>query len=513
MTPMNMRLTEGKSGAPVGEREVACTGIQGLDYVLRGGLPRNRVYLVEGSPGTGKTTLGLQFLMDGRDRGEIGLYITLSETVEELEESAHSHNWSLEGIHIRELVAGEERLAPESQYTVFDPSEVELGETIRAVLEEIERVRPSRVVFDSLSEMRLLAQNPLRYRRQILALKQFFVGRGCTVLLLDDRTIEGDEHVRSVAHGVLNLEMMPVDYGVDRRRLRVAKLRAVEFRSGFHDCRLTPEGLQVYPRLVAAESYQEVLDERLPSGLPELDALLEGGLCRGTSALLLGPAGTGKSSLVSQYAHAAAQRGETVAMYIFEESLDTFRNRARELGVPLDDSPDGGRVLMRQVDPAELSPGEFVFRVREAVEDEGVRLVVIDSLNGFLTAMSGERQLILQLHELLTYLNLRGVTTLVTEAQHGMMGAGMGTPVDVSYLADTVLLLRYFEAFGQIRQAISVIKNRTGGHERSIREFGLGPGLRVGAPLRDFHGILSGVPEYIGPSNPLMDLADGTSNI
>jgi circadian clock protein KaiC len=481
------------------------TGNDGLDQVLNGGFPANRLYLVEGDPGTGKTTFALQFLLEGARQGEPVLYVTLSETKEELIAVAQSHGWSLDGINIYELIPPEESLKTETQYTIFHPSEVELGDTTKAVLEEVERIQPRRIIFDSLSEMRLLARDPLRYRRQILALKQFFTGRQCTVLLLDDRTATGDDlQVQSIAHGVLMLEQLAMEYGAERRRLRVVKLRGSRFRGGFHDFKILTGGVEVYPRLVAAEHRQSFVKESISSAVPELDALLGGGLDRGTSTLVMGPAGCGKSSLAAQFVACAAKRNELVAAFLFDEGINIYLARTAGLGTDMRGDVEAGRIMVQQIDPAELSPGEFAHRVRRVVEEDGARVVVIDSLNGYLQAMPDERFLTVQMHELLSYLNQQGVVTLLVMAQHGFMGALMGTPVDVSYLADTVVLLRYFEAQGAVRRAISVIKKRTGFHEDTIRELRLSTkGVEVGKPLKEFHGVLTGVPRYSGKSESL----------
>jgi circadian clock protein KaiC len=483
----------------------AKTGIEGLDDILGGGLTRNRLYLVEGDPGAGKTTLALQFLREGARVGERGLYITLSETKQELVAVAASHGWGLEGLDLFELIPSEEALRPDTQTTMFHPSEVELGEATRAVLEVVERTKPDRVAFDSLSEVRLLAQNPLRYRRQILALKQFFLGRSCTVLLLDDRTsAAADLQLQSIAHGVIVLEHLAPEYGAERRRLRVMKVRGTEYRGGYHDFKIERGGLVVFPRLVAQEHHRPFLRELVSSGLAALDGLLDGGIARGTSTLVLGPAGSGKSSLALQYASAAAKRGERSALFVFDESAGTLVERAQGLGIDLAGYIDGGLVSVKQVDPAELSPGEFAHLIRQAVEQDDARLVVIDSLNGYLNAMPEERFLVIQLHELLTYLGQQGVTTLLVVAQHGLLGSGTHAPVDTTYLADTVVLLRYFEAGGEVRQAISVVKRRNGAHERTIREFRMGDaGIQVGESLRMFRGILSGVPVHEGPEGPV----------
>lgn len=476
------------------------TGIDGLDDVLRGGLPPNRLYLLEGEPGSGKTTLALQFLFEGVKRGQRCVFVTLSESEEELGASAQSHGWSLEGITVVEIIASEENLKPDSRYTMFHPSEVELGETIRTVLAEAERTKPARLVFDSLSELRLLAQSPLRYRRQILALKQFFSRQQCTVLLIDDKTGEGsDMHLHSISHGVISLERLTPEYGPMRRRLQVLKLRGRDFQTGYHDCQIQRGGVEVYPRLVAAEHKGAFASEAVKSGLEALDALLGGGLARGTSTLILGAAGTGKSTVASQYAVAAATRGEHASIFLFDETAATFLERSSGLGMDVQPLMSQGRLSLRQVDPAELSPGEFSHIVRRQVGREESRIVVIDSLNGYLNAMPSERFLTLHLHELLTFLGQQGVTTLLIMAQHGLVGGSLKVPVDASYLADTVLLMRYFEAAGEVRQAISVIKKRTGKHERTIRELRFGDkGIVIGEPLREFQGVLTGAPTFIG---------------
>lgn len=480
------------------------TGIGGLDDILGGGLTPNRLYLIEGDPGAGKTTLGLQVLLAGRERGESTMYVTLSETREELCAVAQSHGWALEGVSVTELAPSEESLSPEAENTMFYPSEMELGETTKVVLREVEQSKPRLVVFDSLSEMRLLAQNPLRYRRQILALKQFFIGRQCTVLLLDDRTSEvTDLQLQSIAHGVLSLERRSPEYGVMQRRLQVLKMRGKSFRPGYHDFTIVRGGLRVFPRLVAAEHHDDFAPAQIKSGIAGLDALMDGGLDKGTSTLVMGPAGSGKSTLATQYAVAAAGRGERAALFLFEESRKTLLARSTGLGMDIQSHIDTGRLSVRQVDPGELSPGEFVALVRAEVESGGVSLVMIDSLNGYLNAMPEVRFLSLQLHELLTYLGQRGVTTLLVVAQHGLLGSSMQTPIDVSYLADSVLLMRFFEATGAVRMAVSVLKKRSGAHERTIRELKFGKGgITVGKPLDEFQGILTGVPKYVGGAGP-----------
>jgi circadian clock protein KaiC len=473
------------------------TGIEGLDVILRGGLPENRLYLVEGEPGTGKTTLALQFLLEGGRRGEPGLYVTLSESSSELRAVARSHGWTLDGVALYELAPTTESPSAEDEYTILHPSEVELGETTSAVLHEVDRTNPARVVFDSLSEIRLLAREPLRYRRQILALKQFFVGRQCTVLLLDDQTADrSDLQLHSISHGVIRLEQLATEFGAERRRLRITKLRGLDFRGGYHDFRIVTGGMRVFPRMVATEHRALQNGGIVESGVPELDALLGGGLIRGTSALLMGPAGAGKSIVATQYATSAATRGHHAMIYLFDEQVGTSLVRADALGLPLRSHLEGGRITLQQVDPAQLSPGEFIQGVREGVEHDDARVVVIDSLNGLLASMPEERSLIVQLHELLSFLNQRGVVTLILMAQHGLIGS-MSTPVDVTYLADTVILFRYFEVTGEVRRAISVMKNRTGQHERTIRELHFGPGVQVGPPLTQFQGVLSGIPTIV----------------
>ena len=490
------------------------TGIAGLDNVLGGGVTPNRVYLVEGNPGSGKTTLGLQCLLEGARRGQSGIYVTLSETRVELADVAKSHGWSLDGITVLELVAPESELDPNNQTAMFQPSEVELGVTTTAILAEVERAKPRLVVIDSLSEMRLLAQSPLRYRRQILALKQFFIGRECTVFLLDDLTSETEDlQLQSIAHGVISLEQLSPEYGAERRRLRVTKLRGQKYRGGYHDFVIQTGGLEVFPRLVAAEHELGQKRGLLQAGNKELDALLGGGLQYGTSVVLIGPAGSGKSTLALQYVRAAAGRGERAAVFAFDERVETILERTAGLGMDLTRFIESGLVTIQPIDTAELSPGEFAHHVRRAAEGgggtPGAKVVVIDSLNGYLNAMPEERFLAAQLHELLTYLGHKGVVTFLIVAQHGLLGSQMETPIDTTYLADTVILFRYFEAMGEVRQAISVVKKRSGRHERTIRELSLGGnGVTVGRPLRDFHGVLGGTPTYRGPDQSLVGLKD-----
>ena len=478
------------------------TGISGLDEILGGGLTKDRVYLVEGTPGTGKTTLSLQFLLDGAAAGECGLYVTLSETAHELRAVAATHGWSLDAISLFELVS-ESLLDPDSEQSVLHPSEVELGETTREVMRKVEELRPSRVVFDSLSEMRLLAQSPLRYRRQILALKQFFASRNCTVLMLDDRTSDpNDLQLHSIAHGVILLEQSPRDFGEERRRLRVVKMRGTKFRGGYHDFVLDTGGLRIFPRLIA-EHHRKYAVEQASTGNAALDSLMGGGLPRGTNTLLSGPSGVGKTTTAVSCMLAALQRGETATYYLFDEGLGTFLTRSVALNMDLRPHLESGRLHIMPIDPAQLSPGEFACAIKAAIEEQGSTFLVVDSLNAYLQAMPGEQYLLLQMHELLSYLNQQGVTTLLVLGQHGFLG-DMRSDIDLSYLSDAIILFRFFEAGGAIRSAVSAVKSRTSAHERTIREFTLGPGgLTVGHALRDFTGVLSGLPSYKGTTTLL----------
>ena len=475
------------------------TGVPGLDDVLGGGLPEQCLYLIEGNPGVGKTTLALQFLLEGRTQGERGLYVTLSETKSELEAVARSHAWKLDGISVIELSAVERALGGKGTTTLFHSAEVELTQLTKLLLEEVGRSRPQRVVLDSLSEMRLLAQSPLRYRREILALKQRFAEMGCTVLLLDDRTSSGtDVQVHSIVHGALSLEAAPLKYGIFRRTLSATKIRGVRFREGNHDYVIETGGLRVFPRLVAAEHHSPFKKTSARSGNAQLDILLGGGLHYGTSNLLIGPAGSGKSTIASMFAHAAAKRGEQVDYYVFDETIATLCERAADMGLDFAPVLQSGKLRISQMDPAQISPGELAFRICRSVEKEGTRVVVLDSLNGYVTAMPHEEFLHLHLHELLSYLNQQGVMTVMVLAQHGLIGT-MGTPIDVSYLADSVIITRFFEALGEIRKAISIIKKRSGPHEGAVRELSMSKGgVAVGPPLTDFQGVLTGVPSYLG---------------
>lgn len=473
-------------------------GVPGLDAVLEGGLPARRLYLIQGDPGVGKTTLAMQFLLEGARLGEPGLYVSLSETRDEIEVVAKSHGWDLSQIHLYELSTIEAQIRGDSESTFFHPSEIELNRTIGALTAEVERVKPVRVVFDSLSEMRMLADTPLRYRRQILQLKQFFAGRNCTVLFLDDRSSgTHDLQVESIAHGVLCLNSESPEYGVARRQLSVLKIRGSHFREGSHDLILRRGGLVVFPRLVAGEHHREFMRGDFSSGIDALDKLLGGGLGRGTSTMFMGPPGTGKSTLALRFAVAAAERGEKALLFIFDETIGTLKNRAAQLGMDLDAPIKNGLIEIAQVDPAEISPGELVHRIRRAVAEEDVRLVVIDSINGYLNAMPAERYLTLQLHELLAYLNQQGIITIMVLAQQGLVGT-MQSTVDLTYLADTVVLSRYYEARGEVKQALSVIKKRSGNHERTIREMRSDKnGIWLGEPLRDLQGVLTGIPTFI----------------
>ncbi len=482
------------------------TGIVGLDDVLNGGLPSGHLYLIQGDPGVGKTTLGLQVLLAAVKRGDRALYISLAETVAEVREIARSHGWDLTGIsmvdarHVGDIGQDEDN-------TIFHPSEVELRETIEVLFKEVARIKPNLLVLDSLTELRLLAQSELQFRRQVMRLRDRFSNEGTTVLLLDDRAgADRGTELQSLSHGVLSLELMPQSYGAERRRLRITKLRGLKFRGGFHDYRIDTGGIVVFPRLIAAEHRGRVEAQSATTGNEQFDIMLGGGLDRGTSTLVLGPAGSGKSSLTMQFVTAAARRGEQVAVFLFDEGLETLRTRATALDIGFDDLEASGLLLIQQVDPAELAPDELVQRIRTVVETKNCRMVVIDSLNGYLHAMPDEKFLTVQLHELLSYLAQYGITTILVMSQHGIVGPMSSPPVDVSYVADSVILTRFFEAHGRVRKAISVVKKRTGTHEDTIRELQLGPGgVRLGGPLKDFRGVLTGVPQYIGGSADLLE--------
>jgi len=488
--------------------ELQSTGIPGLDRIIKGGLPPNRLYLLEGNPGTGKTTLGLQYLREGAKNGETSLYVTLSESEEELRTTARSHGWDLSGIDILDITEMGERLETDSRYTVFHPSEIELDETTKSILRAIEQKKPSRVVFDSLSEMRMMAADPLKFRRQILALKHYFIRCSCTVIMLDDRTSDSpDRQLESIAHGVISLDYTPADYGRQRHTLRVVKMRGVAFQSGDHDFTIQTGGLVVFPRLKVERRTPEGDARTLISDVPNLDRLL-GPMHYGTSTIVLGPAGVGKSTLSIMYVIAAAKRGERSAIYIFDEGPQTLFARTNALGLDLKRYVDEGLVTIRQIQIAELTPGEFAHMVSEEVEQHNAKLVIIDSVNGYLMATPQMKFLTMQFHELLDYLNRNGVVSIMVVGQYGLVGS-MQSPIDMSYLADSVVLMRYFEAAGSIHQAISILKKRAGEHERTIREYQIGKGgIRVGEPLADFQGVLTGVPIFKGSEESLMKAGD-----
>jgi len=499
------------AGKPENSARIS-TGSTGLDTILRGGLPPNRIYLLEGAPGSGKTTLALRYLLEGVRGGERVLYVTLSETSEELEVVAASHGWSLEGVDLFELASANEVLGEGREQSILHSWEIELGGTLRLIQEKVEEVKPSRIVFDSLSEMRLLAQDPLRYRRQVLALKQFFAGRNITVVLVDDLTGENgqrDAHLHSLCHGVISLERLTLDFGAARRRLEVQKMRRVDFIAGFHDFTVRTGGLEIYPRMNAAEHHSPFAGDPTPSGVAELDSLLAGGPLRGTTTLITGPAGSGKTTVALQYLCAACERGEAAGLFEFDERVGTMRIRARAMGLDLQKHVDSGLLTIMQINPAEISPGEFAWTIRRQVEDRSARVLVIDSLVGYVASMPQEELLILQMHELLSYLNQQGAVTFLINPQSGLVGSMATASLNISYLADAVILIRFFEAEGRIRKAISIIKNRGGAHEDTIRELRIdGEGVRVGEPLTAFKGVMTGTPEYSGVAGPLMEPRD-----
>ncbi|MBB5710668.1 ATPase domain-containing protein [Sphingomonas xinjiangensis] len=489
--------------------DIIRTGNDGLDTILRGGLPANRLYLLEGAPGSGKTTLALQFLREAVRRGEKALYITLSETREELAVVAASHGWNLDEFDVFELNSADDVLGTGREQSILHSWEMELSGTVKLIQEEVERIQPCRVVFDSLSEMRLLAQDPLRYRRQVLALKQFFAGRKSTVILVDDltgsRDCGGDTHLHSLCHGVVTLERLTLDFGAARRRLQVQKMRGIDFTAGYHDFTIKKGGLDIYPRLIAAEHHSSFVGDPVPSGVGALDALMSGGPLRGSSTLVTGPAGTGKTTIALQYVYAACERGECSTIYEFDERIGTLMARATAFGLDLQKHVDSGCLVIQQIDPAEVAPGEFAALVQREVENRGVKMIVVDSLNGYLAAMPQEQQLILQIHELLSYLSQRGVVTFLINPQQGLLGT-MATNLNISYVSDAVIMLRFFEAQGRLRKAISILKNRAGPHEDAIRELRIdAQGVRVGEPLVDFKGVLTGTPEYTGERAPLLE--------
>lgn len=482
------------------------TGIEGLDEILQGGLPRNRLYVIEGEPGSGKTTLALQFLLEGLKGGEKSLYITFSETKDELSAVAESHGWDISKLHLVDLATLERQLSPQNQTSLFHPSEVELNQITDDLLKKIEEISPSRIVFDSISEMRLLAESALRYRKQILALKQTLAGRKSTVIFLDDLTGSAqDLQVQSIAHGVITLSRLHHEFGGERRRIRILKLRGVKFTGGYHDFDVTTGGVEVYPRMISAQHSDEETEGQLSSGIKALDSLIGGGLDRGTASLFIGPSGTGKSSLASLFALAAASQGEKVAFFCFDETVANLLKRSRAIGMKIAEARTAGLLRIQKIDPAELSPGAFAGLIKELVAKEDFKVVIIDSLNGYIQSMPQEQFLILQLHELLAYLNNQGAVTILTLAQQGMIGT-MSSPVDLTYLADTVVLSRFFEASGAIKKALSVVKKRTGEHESTIREYTIGKnGIEVGAVLGEFEGILTGVPRFHGEARSMME--------
>lgn len=488
------------------KKDKESTGIDGLDEILAGGLPGHRLYVIEGSPGSGKTTFALQFLREGVRLGQRVLYVTLSETLEELSDVATSHNWNLDGIDLLELDSLSDRFDEDADYTVFHPSDVELEETVGRIRAEVERLNPDRVALDSVSELKILSQTVVRYRREILGLKQFFAGRKCTVLVLDDCTTgDGEQQLQSIAHGVLRMDRESREYGSTRRQIQVVKMRGVAFQDGRHDFVIKSGGLELYPRLSANDTVAVENTGSAASGSPQMDALLGGGLDRGSSTLLMGPAGCGKTTLCSQYMMSALQRGERVVCYQFEENRQTFLHRSMGYGMDFEPYLASGQCELIQVDIAELSPGEFSSRVRDAVEQRKASFIVIDSLNGYLNGMPSERFLLIHIRELLWYLAQKGVVTLLALAQHGMLGSAMQSPLDVSFLADTVILLRFFEASGQVRQAISVVKKRRGAHERTLREMKIGSsGVQIGEVLEQFEGVLTGVPRFRGSQEQLL---------
>ena len=491
--------------APLGEGRIS-TGMRWLDLVLRGGVPKNRVYLITGEAGTGKTTLALQFLLEGVRQGEQVLFVTLAETKAELESVAKSHGMDISQIAIHEM-ASAEQAKPEQDYTALHPAEVELGDNLEAIVGLVERLKPNRVVIDSLTELRLLAREQVRYRRQVIALKNFLIKSGCTVYFIDVPAPGGptDSQLQTICHGVIHLERMAPEYGRERRRMLVQKLRGVELYGGFHDYVILKGGLVVWPRLVAAEHARTYEMKPVSSGVPQLDDLMGGGPDLGTTMLVVGAAGVGKTTLCHQYAAAALQRGEYFAWFSFDERMETIYKRSENIGVDLRKHVQEKRCAVQQVDPASVSPGEFIQRVRREVETFGAKTIVIDSLNGYLHAMPGEHYLVIQMHELLSYLSQMGVLSLIVIAQHGMVGTRVDPPVDLSYLADAVVYLRYFEHQGHVRRAISVMKKRGARHEGSIREMRItSEGVWVGQPLSDFRGILSGEPQYIGGHEPLL---------
>ncbi|HEX8694922.1 MAG TPA: ATPase domain-containing protein [Longimicrobium sp.] len=474
------------------------TGVDGLDRILEGGLPKREIYLVQGEPGTGKTTFGLQFLLAGRDLGETGLFITLTQREADLQDTAASHGWSLEGLHVHQLKGPGTAQGRMEDQALFPTGDVELTEVMGEVLEVFERVRPGRVVFDAIAELRLLANDPTRFQQQIFALRELFATSGATVVFLDTQPqSRGTREMEHIAHGVILLEHTLTRFGNAQRRLRVLKMRGMGYGEGLHDCRIQPGGFVVFPRLLPGEESTHE-GKLLESGVEMLDNLVGGGLAEGTSCLFVGPSGAGKSSVATLYACAAAERGERSAAFLFEERPETFIRRSESLGMPVRSHLDSGMMLIRPINTAELSPGEFAERVRQQVQERGVRVVTIDSLTGYISAMPDEQMLLTQMHDLLHYLSGQGVLTILVVAQHGIVGSTLAGPIDVSYLADAVLLFRHFEANGEIRRAVSVFKKRYGDHEKMIRELLItGGGIQVGEPLRGFRGLLTGNPAVL----------------
>lgn len=491
------------------QKDRVSTGVSGLDRLLHGGLPCNRFYLLEGSPGSGKTTLALQFLLEGARQGERVLYVTLSETSDELRGVAASHGWNLDPITLFELSSMDEVMGVGREQSILNPWEMELGGMVRLIQKQVEEVKPARIVFDSLSEMRLLAQDALRYRRQVLALKQYFAGRNITVVIVDDLTDnfgQRDSHLHSLCHGVITLERITLEYGAARRRLQVQKLRGVDYIAGFHDFLIRTGGLDVFPRLVALDHHKPFVGDPMPSGIAGLDALMGGGPLRGTTTLLAGAAGAGKTTLAMQYACDACARGENVAIFEFDERIGTMLLRSKAMGMDLQKCIDDGTLTVSQIDPAEIPPGEFAWRIRREVEERNCRLVIVDSLAGYLAAMTQEQHLLLQMHEMLSYLNQNGVVTLLINPQAGFVGTMATATLNISYVADAVILIRFFEAQGRMRKAISIIKNRGGAHEDTIRELRIdSQGVRIGDPLTEFRGIMTGTPEYVGNQRLMED--------
>ena len=481
------------------------SGIPGLDEILNGGVPRKTLLLIEGRPGSGKTTIALQFLLQGVREGETCLLITNAESAQQLDWIAATHGWKLDGIHVSEWRESADSAGEDAEdYTLFAEAEVEVGETLQYLYAEIERVQPTLLVIDTISALRVLAPTPAFYRRQLRRIREFLSTRSCTTLILDDAsTGEKDARSQTLADGIIELNQVDFTYGMDRRRLRVRKLRGSTYVTGAHDFSITTGGIVLYPRLVARTHAKGGALEPLSSTIAELDRLSGGGLPRGTSTLMIGPAGTGKSTLSTIYALAAAGRGEKCCILLLDERIETHVARSQGLGLEIEAAMEAGSIRIQELNAAELSPGEIAHLLVRQVEEDDVGLVVIDTLNGYLHSAMEEPTVLLHLRELVAYLGRRNIVTLLTLTQHGIFGPAMLTPMDVSFLADNVFLLRYFEESGGIRQALSMVKKRTGQHERTIREFVLAPGsISVGPPLREFSGILTGTPYYRGSSLP-----------